>query len=172
MKRQYRRIQQSVAVGHQEWRRVRRRGLQPVEPQPTTAERLREQFRRMTALATAAWNRLTKEQLVVVALALGTFVGLVVLGWGLWPVEWDASSWTGANFNNLPAEKRALVIDNSAELFSYTTNHARVRALLADWPGAAEDICRLADGAPDDASRIRYEALLYITTGQMCSDLE
>lgn len=171
MNRKYRRIQTSVTIGHAEWRRVRRRGMEPVQPiQPPLAERLAGQWRRMVALATAAWARLTKQQLAVVSLALGLFVGLVVLGWWLWPVQWDASTWTGANFNNLPAVKRELVIDNSADLFSYTVDQGRVQALLADWPGAADDICRLAADEADDAQRMRYEALLYITTGQMCAD--
>lgn len=171
MKRNYTRIriEQSVATGHAHWRAVRRRGT--ALPEPTLAEQLQQRWQRMVALLTAAWNRLSKKTAVAGALALGVFVGLVVLGWGLWPVEWDASTWDGATFHNLPEAKRALVLDNSADLFSYDTDQARVRALLADWPGAADDICRLAATAPDDAQRMRYEALLYITSGQMCSDL-
>lgn len=172
MKNKYsrRRIEQSVAIGHAQWRAVRRRGEEP--PPPTFSERAQVQLARMTALLMAAWNQMSKQAAVIGALAIGLFVGLVVLGWWLWPVQWDASTWTGANFNNLPANKRALVIDNSAELFSYTLDQGRVRSLLADWPGAAGDICRLADHAGDDATRLRYEALLYITTGQMCGDQE
>lgn len=170
MKRKYERIQYSVTVGHAEWRRVRRRGAEPEIKRPTLSEQLSDQWQRLVNLATAAWNRLTKKQLMLVSLALGLFVGLVVLGWWLVPVQWDASTWTGANFHNLPAEKRETVLENSAELFSYTLDQGRVKDLVADWPGADADICRLAANASDDAEQLRYEALLYISTGRMCED--
>lgn len=168
MNRKYKRIQYSVTTGHAEWRKVRRQGQQPVVTQPKLSERLATQWQRMVGFATAVWSRLTKKQLTLISLALGLFVGLVVLGWWLVPVEWDASTWTGADFNNLPSQKREMVIENSADLFSYTVDQGRVQALLNDWPEAEADICRLAANATDDGQRMRYEALLYISTGRMC----
>ena len=170
MTRKYQRIQYSITVGHAEWRRARRRGLEPVVTPPTISERTAVQWQRMVALTTSSWNRLTKKQIAIACLVLGTFVGLVVLGWWLVPVQWDASTWTGANFNNLPDSKRQTVLENSAELFSYTLDQGRVKELVTDWPGADADICRLAGSAADDAERLRYEALLYISTGRMCGE--
>lgn len=170
MKRQYKRIQYSVTVGHAEWRRVRRNSVQTAAPQPPFSQKAAEKWRSLVERAAAIWERLTKKQMALISLALGLFVGLVVLGWWLTPVQWDASEWQGANFHNLPVEKRALVIDNSADLFSYTLDQGRVTALLADWPTAADDICRQAAVAGDDAAQVRYEALLYIATGRLCEE--
>lgn len=122
----------------------------------------------MVNISTAAWSKLTKRQIAALALALGVFVGLVVLGWGLWPVRWDASNWTGAEFSNLPQDKRAIVLENSAELFSYTTDTGRVLQLTADWPNAPADICNLAARTTDENERRRFDALHYILTGEVC----
>jgi hypothetical protein len=170
MNQRQKRIETSITIGHAEWRRVRRRQERPSpEPPPPWAQR---QWANMMGLATAVWSRLTRLQLALVSLALGLFVGLVVLGWWLWPVQWDASQWTGAGYHNLTADRRAQIITNSAELFSYTLDQQRVTALYADWPTAAADICHLAAAAPDQATRLRYEALLYIHTGRLCQDQE
>lgn len=167
MKRTYRRIETSVSIGHKEWRRVRR-GDVPVIQKESLSDKLRKQWDALVRMATAVWQKATKRQIALITLAFGLFVGLVILGWGLWPVQWDASNWTGASFSNLPEPKRQIVLQNSAELFSYTTDTGRVLQLTADWPEAPGDICRLASEAQSEDERRRFDALHYILTGEVC----
>lgn len=174
MNRQQKRIHTSITIGHAEWRRVRRRQTPPPPPFDPAARRLgrwaREQGRWAMGGITAVWQRLSRPQLALLSLSLGLFVGLVILGWWLWPVQWDPSQWTGAGYHNLTPDRQTQIIRNSAELFSYTLDQERVIALYADWPDAAAQICRLAAATPDPAARLRYEALLYIHTGQLCPE--
>lgn len=166
--RKYRRVDMSVQMTHYKWRR-HRTSTEPEEVLPTFSERLNEQYGRLKENVTVLWGKRTKGQVFALSISLGLFIGLVVLGWWLVPVQWDASNWTGANFNNLPQAKRQMVIENSAELFSYTTDQERVRQLLRDWPGAVEDICYLAEQEDDQSGKLRLEALVYIETGKMCN---
>lgn len=169
MSRRYQRIEHSVSIGHAEWRRVRRSAPPVEEPKPTIADRLQKRWAALVQMTTAVWDRMTKRQIAMITLSLGLFVGLVVLGWGLWPVQWDASTWTGASFNNLPETKRQVVLENSAELFSYTTDTGRVLKLTADWPEAPADICKLAAATTLQDERRRFDALHYILTGEVCN---
>lgn len=167
MKRKYNRIDMRMNVSHAQWRQTRtQRG--PIEPEPTIRERLAEKYSRFEVKFNAWWEKRSKEQVLTISLFVGIAFGLFVLGWWLFPVEWDTSNWVGANYDNLPLEKRQIVLENSAELFSYTTDQGRVRELLQDWPGAVKDICFLASQVTNENEKLRLEALVYIETGELC----
>ncbi|MEZ4517490.1 MAG: hypothetical protein R3C44_11880 [Chloroflexota bacterium] len=62
---------------------------------------------------------------LLVTFILGLIIGLVVLGWWLFPVEY-----TGATPAGLFPEYQTLYVRNVAELFSFDNNQEKVRAAL------------------------------------------
>ncbi|RMG96224.1 MAG: hypothetical protein D6706_10390 [Chloroflexi bacterium] len=100
---------------------------------------------------------------VLLAFAVGLFIGLVVLGWWLWPVEW-----TGAGPGELSEADQALYVRAVAERYSFDGNAEKVREALGSWGGDAV-ACRLAQSstAPDD--RARLEAVAAVINGQGCA---
>lgn len=109
-----------------------------------------------------AWIRrsLTKE--VVLAFLLGVLVGLVVLGWGLWPVRW-----TDADPADLREIHKASYLQTIADSYALTADaeaaHARLEALMV--PGEDDSSlaaqlqtlvkARLDAGRADEALRLQ-----------------
>lgn len=165
--RKYIRIEQSVTMGHREWRKARRSAPVAVIP---FSDRVKDWMQAIRIRITAVWDKLTKVQIATGTLFIGLLVGLIVLGWWLFPVQWDATAWTGADYNNLPLNKRTVILQNSAELYSYTHEQARVESLISDWPDVEDDICQLVTLAEDVGQKIRYQTLIYIKTGNTCAE--
>lgn len=64
----------------------------------------------------------------LVAFIAGLIIGLVVLGWGLFPVEY-----TGADPSGLFDEYQATFVRNAAELYAFDNNQDKLRAALQGW---------------------------------------
>lgn len=107
-----------------------------------------------------------------VAFIAGLLIGWMVLGWGLFPVEY---------IDGAPSDMRQDDLDNylrtTAELYSLDNNDAeKVRQrLLNAWPPeeAALYICQAATDpsrVSDPAEAQRFEALAIIANGRSCAD--
>lgn len=105
------------------------------------------------------WIRKNVTKDVVFAFVLGVIVGLVVLGWGLWPVKW-----TNADPADLRASHREGYVQMIADSYAVTGNleaaHARLQSLgvpekdlSAMLDTAIKD--RLEAGRPDEALRLQ-----------------
>lgn len=93
----------------------------------------------------------------------GTWFGLG-LGWTVWPVEWDASEWRGAQPYNLQAEPREDYLQALADLHSFDNNDERVYDALGD-TALLPDVCelvvhRMQDNRAAEAARLSALAML------------
>lgn len=100
---------------------------------------------------------------LLVTFILGLIIGLVVLGWWLFPVEY-----TGTTPAGLFPEYQAIYVRNTAELFSFDNNQEKVRAALGGWGGDAV-ACQLAATSTDPADQQRLIAVATVVNGQGCT---
>lgn len=101
----------------------------------------------------------------LVAFIAGLIIGLVVLGWGLFPVEY-----TGADPSGLFPEYQANVVRNAAELYAFDNNQEKLRNTLSGWGGDAV-ACELAQNSLDPADQQRLVAAATIVNGTGCGSL-
>ncbi len=101
----------------------------------------------------------------LLAFIAGLIIGLVVLGWGLFPVEY-----TGADPSGLFPEYRAQFVRQAAELYSFDNNQEKLRSALASW-GGADVACELAASSVDQGDQARLIAAAAILNGTGCPQL-
>ncbi len=101
----------------------------------------------------------------VVAFIAGLLIGLVVLGWGLFPVQY-----TGTDPSGLFPDYQAVFIRNAAELYSFDNNQEKLRSALRGWGGDAL-ACELASSSSDAGDQARLVAAATIVNGQGCTGL-
>jgi hypothetical protein len=102
-----------------------------------------------TGIATWIRKNLTRE--VVVAFLLGAVVGLVVLGWWLWPVEW-----TNADPNDLRDSHQASYFQTIADSYALTGDADLARARLESLRAPSETDSELA-GKVNELVRARLD---------------
>lgn len=103
--------------------------------------------------------------MALIAFIAGLIIGLVVLGWGLFPVEY-----TGADPSGLFPEYQAIYVRNAAELYTFDNNQEKLRAALGGW-GGDEVACALAQASTDPADQQRLVAAATIVNGTGCANL-
>lgn len=101
----------------------------------------------------------------LVAFIAGLIIGLVVLGWGLFPVQY-----TGADPSGLFPEYQAVYVRNAAELYAFDNNQEKLRSALSGWGGDAI-ACELAQTSLDPADQQRMIAAATIVNGTGCGSL-
>ncbi len=101
----------------------------------------------------------------LVAFIAGLIIGLVVLGWGLFPVQY-----TGSDPSGLVPEYQAIFIRNAAEVYSWDNNQEKLRLALSGWGGDAL-ACELAQTPVDAGDQARLVAAATIVNGQGCAGL-
>ena len=105
---------------------------------------------------------------VAIAFILGLIIGLPILGWGLWPVQW-----TDAPPQALAQSDKDKILRTVSELYSLDGNNAdKVRGTLSAWApaDAAKAICdQSANRATDPAEQARLEAIAFVLNGQDCT---
>lgn len=101
----------------------------------------------------------------LVAFIAGLIIGLVVLGWGLFPVQY-----TGADPSGLFPEYQANVVRNAAELYAFDNNQEKLRNTLSGWGGDVV-ACDLAQNSLDAADQQRLVAAATIVNGTGCGSL-
>ncbi|MDX1416354.1 MAG: hypothetical protein R3293_19300 [Candidatus Promineifilaceae bacterium] len=100
---------------------------------------------------------------IAVAFVVGLLIGLVVLGWWLWPVEW-----TDATPAQLAPEYQSAYVKMTADLYSLTGNAEMVQQALGGWDGAAV-ACSVAETTADAGERARLEAIATVANGVGCA---
>ncbi len=93
----------------------------------------------------------------IVAFLLGLVIGLVVLGWGLFPVEY-----TGAGPQDLLPNLQDNYLRSVADLYAFDGNQGRVQEALSIWPQSPLTLCRMADESADPAERSRLTAIAQV----------
>ncbi len=101
----------------------------------------------------------------LVAFIAGLIIGLVVLGWGLFPVEY-----TGSDPSGLFPEYRAMFVRNAAELYSFDNNMQKLRDALSGWGGDTV-ACELAQNSLDPAEQQRMVAAATLINEVGCGSL-
>lgn len=105
----------------------------------------------MTAKNIGSWLRKTLSIPVLVAFILGLVIGLVVLGWNVWPVKW-----TDADPYDLRASQKDAYLQLVAESYALTgnANFARERLLALKKPEQTDaDLSALIEAAAQTRSQ-------------------
>jgi hypothetical protein len=101
---------------------------------------------------------------ITVAFAAGVLVGLPILGWWLWPVEW-----TGGSYVDLSPKYQQAAIDMAAELSAYDPANPAVARFAYLYPGVEFAACDQARAALDPSKQQQLRFLTYKVTGSDCS---
>jgi len=101
----------------------------------------------------------------LIAFIAGLLIGLVVLGWGLFPVQY-----TGVDPSGLVPEYQGMYVRNAAELYAFDNNQEKLRTALTGWGGDAL-ACQMAQSSLDQAEQARFVAAATIVNGQGCTGL-
>lgn len=118
----------------------------------------------LSAFATSLWQRVSKKAVALASLGIGLFIGLVVLGWWLWPVEW-----TGMSYNELTPEDQSLLIEIASDLNAYDQNSMAVQELRQRWPDIDDLACFVASHPQvEETEKIRLLSLAYKVNNQGC----
>lgn len=138
-------------------------------PAPPMGVRLKTAVRRHLAALDARLGRVRRAYLALLAIpafAVGALVGLVVLGWWLFPVEW-----TDAGLAQVRPEDQALVVGVAADIFAFENNLERAqRVMYWDMPEGTA-VCAewlSAKQAADDARAQRLAYLALAVRGVPC----
>ena len=105
---------------------------------------------------------------VLVAFVVGLIIGLPILGWSVWPVEW-----TDATPQSLAQEDQDKLLRTVAELYSLDGNNAdKARNTLSAWPSAdaAASICDLGSRSLDPAEQVRLDAIARVVNNGVGCD--
>ncbi|MEM7111057.1 MAG: hypothetical protein AAF614_01400 [Chloroflexota bacterium] len=102
-----------------------------------------------------------------IAFVVGLIIGLTVLGWWLWPVEY-----VGAGIRDLGEADQALVLQTAASAYAFDRNGERVQQLLGGWTEGAATACRLTiDPNIDQSVKTNLEAMVSEVTGTACQGI-
>lgn len=135
-----------------------RRNGQPTHTQPTILE---PQWQiRWQTIQHHAGSTYAKVSYGFIA---GLFVGLVIFGWWLWPVEW-----TGGSFVHLAPDEKVVLVGALADLNSYDFGSRYVRTITHVWPESADYACTLALDV-NGGQKMRLEALAFEVNGHGCN---
>ncbi len=100
---------------------------------------------------------------VIVAFVLGLIIGLPVLGWGLWPVEW-----TDAAPEALAQADRDSYLTTIADLYFADNDAQKVQNSLSSWSNSAAAVCDTKTRSVDPAEQGRLENIARIVNGVGC----
>lgn len=101
---------------------------------------------------------------IALAFAAGLVIGLPILGWGLWPVEW-----TGGAYTDLSPKYQQAVVDMAADLATYDPASPAVARFTHLYPGVELNICEQARTTADPGKQQRLRSLNFRVTGGDCN---
>jgi hypothetical protein len=120
-----------------------------------------DSLRQMFARIAAEWRQ--AKLAITLALAAGVVIGLPILGWWLWPVEW-----TDSTYKELAPPHQQAVVDMAADLLAVDPLNPNAIRFIHLYPGLHLDTCELAEQTVDVNIQARRRALAYKVTGQDC----
>ena len=100
---------------------------------------------------------------MLAAFVIGLIIGLVVLGWYVFPVEWE-----DATPGQLAPQYQEAYVKMVAELYAFNGNAEMVQLALGGWAGDVtgdQAACALAASATDPAEKARLEAVAGVVNG-------
>ena len=100
---------------------------------------------------------------LLAAFLVGWFIGLVLFGWFIWPVEW-----TDATPAQLSPQYQQAWVKMVSDLYSFNGNAEMVQQALGGWSGDVtgdEVACSMAASSSDPAERARLEAAASVVNG-------
>lgn len=100
---------------------------------------------------------------LIVVFIVGLVIGLVVLGWGLFPVQWAEATPDALSQTYQDYYVRAV-----ADAFSFDNNTQKVQEALGGWAGV-EATCDLAARTTDPAEQQRLSATAAVINGTGCA---
>ena len=118
-------------------------------------------LQQMFARIAAEWQQ--AKLTITLALAAGVVIGLPILGWWLWPVEW-----TNSTYAELAPNHQQAVVDMAADLLAVDPLNPNAIRFIHLYPGLQLDTCELAEQTVDVNIQARRRALAYKVTGQDC----
>lgn len=101
----------------------------------------------------------------LVAFIAGLIIGLVVLGWYIFPVQYE-----GADPSGLFPQYRDIYIRNAADLYAFDNNQEKLKTALSGW-GGDQYACEMAQVSLDPADQQRLIAAATIVNGQGCTGI-
>ena len=81
---------------------------------------------------------------LVIGLVVGILIGWLVIGWGLWPVQW-----TDANPAKLREDFKATYVQMTADLYHQSPDPTVAKHRMREWPDGARYTCELAGQTPE-----------------------
>lgn len=110
------------------------------------------------------WNLLKEHEKLALAFSIGLFIGLVVLGWWLWPVQW-----TGGSYADLTPEDKGVLVQIASDLNAYDQNSPAVQQLRQKWPELDQLACFVVNNQPmAEDEKIRLVSLAYKINQRGC----
>jgi hypothetical protein len=94
---------------------------------------------------------------------VGWFVGLVIFGWWLTPVQW-----TDAYPDTWAPQYQDAYIQSTADLYSFQNDPVAVQTAFVGWSDPYGSICETATRTTDPADLQRLDAIAIIMGGQPC----
>jgi hypothetical protein len=101
------------------------------------------------------------------AFIVGMIIGLVVLGWGIWPVQW-----TDATPGQLAPQYQEAYVKMVSDLYAFNGNVETVQLAMGSWSGDVTGdavACTMAEATTDPSERARLEATAAVVNGVGCS---
>jgi hypothetical protein len=131
----------------------------PLRQNPTTQYRVRERQTKPSI-----WSLLKEREKLALAFSIGLFIGLVVLGWWLWPV-----SYTGATYEHLSPADKGLLLQLASDTAAYDPSNTAVMELRQRWPELDNLACFVVNNQPmAEDEKIRLVSLAYKINQKGC----
>ena len=93
------------------------------------------------------------------------FIGLVVFGWWLWPVQWEAP----AGLNAAPHHSKVQYVHLVSEWYAYTQSDETARYYMGELDDSVDIACYLADNETTDLpKKARYIKIAWLKNGTGC----
>lgn len=98
-----------------------------------------------------------------VSFLLGLLIGWMLLGWVLWPVQYNPGG-----YDTLSEPYRVQVVYIASEVYSYDLDKIKARGLLGHW-GGGDLACKLARTEQNLESRARLLSIAYVVNNYGCN---
>lgn len=141
--------------------------IQPVSEQPTQLH-VREPKPERPETVQGYFLRLVEEfrrakTAVLLSFAVGAAIGLIWLGWYVFPVQW-----TGGTYTHLTERDKVNLVLTLADLNAYDPETGRVMMIGRNWYEMSDYACALARQEADPAQQARLVSLAWRLNGYGC----